>query len=222
MRGRVSGDSRTPTSQPGEVSLGGDSRPPHDHTLSSHWGCISDLAGPFSGKTPGAFWGQRSPAVLSPSLERTASLCPPCTPSTSTRPLADRLRAQDVCCPPPQPQGSAQGGAAKLAGALPPAPPATRGPTTLPPSTTKPFSRAGSPSLQTAASAGPARTAHTCPLAKAPLNGPHGGPPARVLLLHPDPSTHHSGFSSSVTFSKGLSLATLLTQSALHPGHGPS
>ena len=50
--GWVSGDSRTPISQVGELGLGGKCRPHHDQAVSSHWGCFLDPAGPCSGKNP--------------------------------------------------------------------------------------------------------------------------------------------------------------------------
>lgn len=180
----------------GEVGLGGKCRPHHDQAVSSHWGCFLDPAGPCSGKNPWSIpWTEEPGGSLSLSLERTAFLCPPCTPSTSTGLRVDTVRAQR-----PASAASGQQTGGVCASWREPCP-QPHLPTGTPPCScpaTEPFSQAGSSSPQMAASTRRAHAACACLLAEAPLNGPHG--PSSTLLLHPDPGSHHSEFSSNVTF----------------------
>lgn len=90
--------------------------------------------------------------MFSLSLERTAFLCPPCTPSTSTRLLADTEHRG----PPPQPQDSKREAFAQAGGSPALSPTCQLGSILLLPSATEPFSQAGSSSPQMAASAQPA------------------------------------------------------------------
>lgn len=137
----------------------------------------------------GAWW------ALSLSLGRTAFLCPPCTPSTSTSALADRVRAQR-----PASAASGQhtrGALRKLAGALPSAPPGA--PPRSGPAPRSPSVRPG-PHPCRRRPPGPARAAHACPPAEAPLNGPHRGPPAACSCCTPIPALTIRGSAQALPF----------------------
>ena len=150
------------------------------------------------GRTPGAFRGQRSLAEAFTESGENSIPLPSLHPQYIHRSLHGHSQSTEAC--PHSLRTADVRGVCKLAGALPSAPPANLDSSLLLPSATEPFSQAGSSSPQMSASTRPAHAACACPPAEAPLNGPHRGPPASTLLLHPDPGSHHSEFSSNITF----------------------